>query len=197
MGYEKLNKITNYILSKVSNLSSYAILTILIGRMGSGKTTLSKSIASKFAERVGGVCLYSSNYHILYKLDSLKSEQPTALVVDDVSFKLDREMLGNIFRIRHLVNSKVMLVLNCHYQRSIAPFLRGAQVRILTSLSEAEIKAYESEYLFTTSSLWDYLHYLYKYPDKYIILGSFYGREHIVDVTNEVFDICKEVEFKD
>ena len=199
MGYDKLNKLANYVLSRVNNLPTYAILVVIIGRMGSGKTTLAKCLASKFAEKTQGICYYTTNVSVLNDLSKFKSEEPIALIVDDVSFQLgsasakQRELLYNIFRVRHILSPKAMLVFNAHYSRSIAPFLRSAQVRILTSISEAEIKAYENEYLFTTSSLWDYLHYTNKYVDKFIILAHVFGKEHIIDMTNNIFDICREI----
>ncbi|MEM4620513.1 MAG: hypothetical protein QW607_09905, partial [Desulfurococcaceae archaeon] len=61
---------------------------------------------------------------------------------------------------------------------------RSSQVRILTSITEPEINMYSNDYLFTISTLWDYLHYFTSHRDRYIVLyHGIRSGEHILDVT--------------
>jgi len=112
-------------------------------------------------------------------------------VFDDFSFALtgrsekDRERLNKIFKIRHYTKSNdLILIFIVHYVRSLAVFLRASQVRILTSVTEPEIRLYSSEYLFTPSALWDYLYHYSSSKNRYLILyNGVRSGEHIVDVT--------------
>lgn len=174
-----------------ANVVNHALLGVVIGVMGSGKTNISLTLSKLYSLYYGGKCFYAPtiSHDIFSKVSELSNDtNKVSIVLDDVSFKISKEFLNSLMRVRHILNKNVFVLLNCHYQRSIAPFLRSAPLRILTSISESEIRSYVSEYLFTTSSLWDYLHYYRKHFDKFIILMSVYGSEHILDVTNLTHD---------
>lgn len=199
--YSKLERLLDYALIRFKNKNNWVLYGVVIGSMASGKTTLALTLASLFSRKFNGKCYITSN---LDNLDIVKDLQGKhiALIFDDVSNKLKKysDHLTKIFTIRHLPNSplqvidkNIFLLFVCHYLRSIAPFLRSAPVRFLTSISESEIRAYSSEYLFTISALWDYFHYYVYYPSKYIVLANVYAREHILDVTDLTLSECEEI----
>jgi hypothetical protein len=194
---EKEKKLLDIVYSSISRLlnkENWAFYGVIIGSIASGKTTLALTLSSLFTKMFrDSRCYITTDLSYLdpNSINSLEGKY-VAIVFDDVSNKIKRfsEHLTKLYSIRHaenspikVINKNVFMLFNCHYMRSIAPFLRATPLRILTSISESEIKAYSSEYLFTVSSLWDYLYYYYKYEDRYIILVSVRGKERIIDVT--------------
>lgn len=163
------------------------LFVVIIGRIGSGKTTLAHSIHE--------YCFPDYNKYELNdpkEIETLPPRSKYYIIFDDFSYKItgrtkeDREKLNMLFRIRHVLESNdIVLVFVVHYLRSLAVFIRSSQVRILTSISEPEIQLYSQEYLFTPSSLWDYLHYYMRYPKRYIILLHSRSGEHIIDITKK------------
>jgi len=177
--------------------STNALFISITGFMGSGKTTLSKTLAYYFQEALGEKRAYlvpgNKALKVIKRLspDWPEADKDLIIIFDDISYIIDsrsregKEALNRLFRIRHLTKKNVIAIFNMHYSRSTAPFIRATPIRILTSLTEAEIPAYRSQYLFTVSTLWDYLYYIRHYPEKYIILTSIVGAEKIIDVTGE------------
>ena len=159
----------------------------IIGGIGSGKTTLAHSIHE--------YCYPELEFKERYDVDftDLEKGKGYYLLFDDFSYKItgrsqrDREKLNMLFRIRHILESNdIVLVFVVHYLRSLAVFIRSAQVRILTSITEPEIQLYSQEYLFTPSSLWDYFYYYTTKKGRYIILlHSSKSGEHIIDITKK------------
>lgn len=167
------------------------LLINIIGRMGSGKSTLARGIY-RYCFEPKGFAYREATAEDIDTMETWDTGRPSYVLFDDFSFQItgrdeeSRRRLNKLFRVRHILRSDdIVLVFVVHYMRSIAPFLRYGQVKILTSITPAEIKAYASEYLFTMSSLWDYLYYFNRYPDRYIVLyGGSHG-EHIIDVTEK------------
>lgn len=170
--------------------NNYVIAGVITGLMGSGKTNLALTLAKLHVLDYGGTCVVTSKLHekVFTLIKKRVEGDKVSIVYDDVSFKVNKEFANNLMRIRHKLNKNVFVLLNCHYSKSITPFLRSFPIRVLTSISEAEIRNYVNEYLFTTSTLWDYLYYYQTYPEKYIILVSVYGKEHIIDITGLTHD---------
>lgn len=168
------------------------LLITIIGTMGSGKTTIAKKLY-EYCYAGKGFKLYPNeefNSLDIEDIEKLPKREKYYLLFDDYSYKVtgrtlkDREKLNTVFRVRHILESNdIVMSFVVHYLRSLAVFLRSSQVRILTSINEAEINMYASDYLFTVSGLWDYLYYRRKYRDRYIVLISSSNGEHIVDVT--------------
>lgn len=185
-----LNKLKMHVKSE-----PFALHGVVIGAMGTGKTTFAKSLASTFAEVNGGECIYSDSIDVLKQLNP--SEKPLAVVIDDVSYQLFgltkdvRQMLTRIFKIRHTIKQNTLLIFVVHYAKSISPFVRTAPLKVLTSISPAEISAYASEFDF--ADLVDYLEDYSLYKQKYIYYISIYGYGFKYDVTNcIVADRCKQ-----
>lgn len=187
---------------------NFPIIVYTIGSMGSGKTTLAiltyrglKFYRPKKTrpERFKKILLYYYNAHecetecIDQFINTIQDRSPSTLhfvVLDDYSFVLQSrtkkyyEFLNKLFRIRHLTGtSYIILWFNGHYSRSLAPFIRSTNYRILTSISPAEIKQYASEYIFAESDLWEYYNYYTRYPSKKIILAEFRSISKIIDIT--------------
>ncbi|MEM4433273.1 MAG: ATP-binding protein [Desulfurococcaceae archaeon] len=163
------------------------LVITIIGSMGSGKTTLSNIIHERCYPDFKKYCLEDVD-----ELNNIVGETDKYYIVfDDFSYKVtgrrkeDQVKLNKIFRVRHILGTdNIVLVFVVHYLRSLAVFLRSSQVRILTSITEPEINMYSNDYLFTISTLWDYLHYFTTYKDRYIVLyHGIRSGEHILDVT--------------
>ena len=175
------------------NLLRYPAVVYCIGSMGSGKTTLALATYVYLRDTK----LKDIDFHYISvdtedelldafnaTLDRIResSTEYSFVLLDDLSYVLNprsnkgREFLTQVFKIRHLTGKdKVIIWLNGHYSRSIAPFLRSTDYRILTSLTHPEIKQYTSEYLFSDRDLWEYLNALVKH--KHVILVQF---KHVV-----------------
>jgi chromosomal replication initiation ATPase DnaA len=179
-------------------LLEYPAVVYTIGSMGSGKTTLAlatyvylhdKMLSSidlhyinvdsedqlldAFNETVNRIRESSTEYHFI--------------LLDDLSYVLNprsskgKEFLTRVFKIRHLAGKdNIIIWLNGHYSRSIAPFLRATNYRILTSLTQPEIRQYTSEYLFSEADLWEYLRALNRM--KHVILAQFKHVSKLISV---------------
>ncbi len=174
-------------------LLSYPSIIYCIGSMGSGKTTLALATYIILREKKHkDIDFYYINVDTEEELldafnDTVNkiresNTEYSFVLLDDLSYVLNprsekgKEFLTRIFKIRHLAGKdKIILWLNGHYSRSIAPFLRSTDYRILTSLTQPEIKQYTSEYLFSDRDLWEYLNALVKH--KRVILVQF---KHVV-----------------
>lgn len=171
------------------SLLDFPAIIYTIGSMGSGKTTLAlatyvylrdkklKSIdlhyinvdsedelLDAFNETINRIRESSTEYHFI--------------LLDDLSYVLNprsekgKEFLTRVFKIRHLAGKDDIIIwLNGHYSRSVAPFLRATNYRILTSLTQPEIRQYTSEYLFSEADLWEHLRALSL--RKHVILVQF------------------------
>jgi Cdc6-like AAA superfamily ATPase len=174
-------------------LLNYPAVVYCIGSMGSGKTTLALATYVYLRDKMlKDVDFYYINVDtedqlldafndVVARIRESRTEYSFVLL-DDLSYVLNprslkgREFLTRVFKIRHLTGKdKVIIWLNGHYSRSIAPFLRSTDYRILTSLTHPEIKQYTSEYLFSDRDLWEYLNALVKH--KRVILVQF---KHVV-----------------
>lgn len=192
-------------LRRVDHSDGWSFYGVVIGASASGKTTLALTLASVFTKMYSNSrCYITTNLSYLdpERIRSLDGRN-VAVVFDDVSNRIRRvsDELTRLYTIRHphghatdTIGKNVFMLFICHYLRSVAPFIRSTPLRVLSSITEAEIRAYSSEYLFTLSSLWDYLEYVYTYPHRYIILASSGGREHIIDVTHVVLNECEFLE---
>jgi hypothetical protein len=120
------------------------------------------------------------------------------IVLDDFGFIIDRsaksrEFLYMLFRIRHITGkNRIIVWINGHYSKSLIPFFRATPYRVLTSITEMEIKQYSSDYLFPVSLLWDYYTYYLSNPDRYIILVNWRTISEIVDITLDR-DLMKKI----
>jgi Cdc6-like AAA superfamily ATPase len=193
------------------NLLTYPAVVYCIGSMGSGKTTLALVTYLRLREKLGSVDLYYINVdnedqlldefnNVVNKIRESNAEY-SFILMDDLSYVLNprsskgKEFLTRVFKIRHLADrDKVIIWINGHYSRSIAPFLRATNYRILTSLTQPEIKQYVSEYLFSEADLWEYLRALSKRD--HVILVQFKHVSKLISVrlTPRNYKMIKAIE---
>ncbi len=183
--------------ARLLNLLSYPSVIYCIGSMGSGKTTLALATYALLRQKLGDVSFHYVNvdnedqlleaFNAVVNAIRESNTEYSFVLLDDLSYVLNprsvkgREFLTRVFKIRHLTDKdNVILWLNGHYSRSIAPFLRATNYRILTSLTQPEIKQYTSEYLFSEADLWEYLRALNR--KQYVILVQFKHVSKLISV---------------
>jgi len=136
------------LVSAIKKISSKRPVTIIniFGLMGEGKTNIARLIAKHF----------DKEYDVYYEqapdpieaislIHSIKSPK-LLLILDDLSFMYHghsdkvRRFENVIARIRHITESgRVILVMIYHYFRSVMPFMRMAQIHVLTSVTWNEM----------------------------------------------------------
>ena len=155
----------------------------IIGVMGSGKTTLALRLYGEFKRGQRG-----RKVSVYFQYDkSLKDEFWDAIrsldadmayvVVDDISFSLDRPFMQELTRIRHK-NRRVRrwaLVTNMHYSKAALPFLRQSNTKILTSLTDPE-EIENLRWNFTVQALWDYYYLYINEPQRHWVLINWMGQ---------------------
>jgi len=177
-------------------------MVTIIGKPASGKTTLAYLITAflsryffftKDAEALDIENLTKLKHEAL----GFWVERKTVFIFDDFSFaitgrsKEDRKRLKNLVEFRHIFGEgrRYYVILIAHYARSLAPVLRSAHIKILTSLDAAEVKLYSSEYMFSESTLLTYFEYLQSKPDQHLVLVSYGTEEKIMNLTLPYIDL--------
>jgi Cdc6-like AAA superfamily ATPase len=179
-------------------LLEFPAVIYTIGSMGSGKTTLALATYVYLRDvKLKDIDLHYINVNtedeLLDAFNNVVNQiresrtQYSFVLLDDLSYVLNprsskgKEFLTRVFKIRHLTGKdNIILWLNGHYSRSIAPFLRATNYRILTSLTQPEVKQYVSEYLFAEADLWEYLRALTK--RSHVILAQFKHVSKLISV---------------
>jgi len=165
----------------------------IIGKMVSGKSTLGLLLALMDSDKI----VITDSAETIDHLHELRKGlgKPTenydiSILFDDFGFQItgrsreDRERLTKLFKIRHILGlRRYNLIFISHYVRSLAPFIRSTNAKILTTLDTAEIPLYVQDRLFMAQDLWDYYSYLahQKYKAYLILIQRFTG--HILDIT--------------
>lgn len=166
---------------------------IVIGNMGSGKTTLCKYLTYKYS-LLRPVMFFKFNLiddflEFLDKPYLTVKNYDYFFLLDDVSFSLfgisreARLFLNKFFKIRHRLNApRIFTFFVVHYSKSIARFLRGAHLKVLTSIDTVELNSLNE--LFDMSTLIDYYeYYVENYDTSFIYLIKTPKRVEIVDFT--------------
>ncbi len=131
-------------------------LAAILGIQGSGKTTLSMTIANDLHKkyRDSFACLYGYWLHKLLpkaiEQNTLKNKKHILIVIDDATALLhtaqSKKLLAKdyevFWRLRHVVKdagiathtAKIALIINMHSYMTIAKYLRNAQAVIIKSL---------------------------------------------------------------
>lgn len=172
---------------------------LVLGKMGTGKTTFVKLFAEYIREYYRrehnvetAIMVFSGEdvFNLTEVEETLRydSSAVNVIILDDMSFILQsrtrevRALFNILTRVRHITESDYNYIfVVAHYSRSIAPFARGANLIVLTSISHPEIEGLKE--LFTLSSLYDYLEYVETHPRRYIYLIRYGVKELIVDFT--------------
>lgn len=184
----------------LNKINTYPAIVYVIGSMGSGKTTLAlvTSIGLKYIHKNPITYYYNAGDCEItcldYAIEAIRRNRDHKgvhfVIFDDYSFVVASrskelyEFLNKLFRIRHLTGvNDIIAWFNGHYSKSLAPFIRSTNYRVITSISPSEIKQYAGEYLFSESDLWEYYGYYVSYPRRKIILAEFRGVSKIIDVS--------------
>ena len=154
----------------------------IIGVMGSGKTTLAMRFYLHFRRGRREVTSVYFQYdkdkkeELWETLRNLEARH-VCLVIDDLSFTLDRPFMQALTRVRHLnpAVSRWCLIVNMHYSKAVLPFLRYSHTKVLTSLTDPE-EIENLRWNFTTQALWDYYWLYSANPDAHYILMNWRGR---------------------
>lgn len=203
--YRDINMIQT--LENMLNRLNNNTIGFILGSIGSGKTFLSFLIAHILSYRKGyevyyyngGIC-GSECLDIFIEECRSSNEKKVMAIFDDFSFSVrpnSKEyysFLNKVFRIRHLAGvDSIFLIFIGHYLRSLSPFIRSTNYKILTSITSSEIRMYANDYLFKESDLWDFYEYYVKIPDRFLILLEFRGVSKIIDVTVEDEELKKQI----
>lgn len=158
----------------------------IIGHIGSGKTTLGFYLWRRWKWNI--LKRYVGSIYFQYDRDKIDdfweaihsiNKERVFVFIDDISFSIsykDREFLHELTKIRHR-NKKVrrwVVVTAMHYSRATLPFLRQANIKILTSLTDPE-EIESLKWSFTVSALWDYYRVYTSCPECHYILLNWVG----------------------
>ena len=167
----------------------------IIGKPGTGKSTLgflvAELLSKYFYYTKEPEALDVDNLKLIKQGFAFANGRRLVLFFDDFSFAIsgrsqkDRQRLKNLVEIRHILGEKrrYFVILVGHYIRSLAPTLRSAHIKILTSLDATEINLYSTEYMFSENSLIAYLEYLTERPKDHIVLVNYGTTEKIINLT--------------
>lgn len=165
---------------------------IVIGNMGSGKTTFCKYVIYKYSlTRPVAFFKFDLVDDFLDFLDSpmLIKGYDYFFLLDDVSFSLfgvtreTRLFLNKFFKIRHKLKAqRIFTFFVVHYSKSATRFLRGAHLKVLTSIDPVEFNSLNE--LFDMATLIDYYeYYIENYDTSFIYLIKTPRRVEIIDFT--------------
>ncbi len=158
----------------------------IIGHIGSGKTTLGFYLWRRW--KWNTLSIYSTSIYFQYDRDKVEEfweaikkvkKERVFVMIDDVSFSMslkDRSFLHQLTKIRHM-NRRVkrwVVATAMHYSRATLPFLRQANIKILTSLTDPE-EIENLKWTFTTNALWDYYRVYIDCPNCHYILVNWFG----------------------
>jgi len=167
----------------------------IIGKPASGKSSLGFLIANFLSRYI----FYTTEPEALEE-ESLVRLKPdfgllgskrVVMLLDDFTYAItgrsnaDRRRLKNLMEIRHILgeNKRYYVILVGHYMRALAPVLRSAHIKILTSLDASEVRLYSQEFMFSENSLLTYFEYLQERPNQYLVLVNFGTTEKIMNLT--------------
>lgn len=142
----------NDIIQAITN--SDLISINIIGKQGTGKTTLAKTLAHlvhSMTEIPFAINLFGKD-ELLNLAETVKNLTPTnqIIIFDDVSFlgagasKKQLDMIQNVLTtIRHLEGGKdvkIIIIKNFHYTKAVSPFLRQNDFTYISSVDPNEVK---------------------------------------------------------
>lgn len=124
---------------------------------GTGKTTLTNKIIHQAHVMGENYIVKRYNGHDMLKIDQKIKEMtvglPHILVFDDASYtmedakKEDIAKLANaLTTIRHVLKSRVIVIINFHYSKATKKFFRNQHFTFLTSISVEELSNYNDMY---------------------------------------------------
>ena len=136
--------------------SQYTGVT-MIGMSGTGKTTLTNKIIHQAHVMGESYIVKRFNGHEMMKLDEhikkMKKGFPHILVFDDASYTMEDAKSADIARlanalttIRHVLQSRVIVIINFHYSKATKKFFRNQHFTFMTSISVEELSNFQEMY---------------------------------------------------
>jgi len=136
--------------------SQYTGVT-MIGMSGTGKTTLTNKIIHQAHVMGESYIVKRFNGHEMLKIDEhikkMKKGFPHILVFDDASYTMEDAKSSEIAKlanalttIRHVLKSRVIVIINFHYSKATKKFFRNQHFTFLTSVSVEEMSNYQEMY---------------------------------------------------
>ena len=136
--------------------SQYTGVT-MIGMSGTGKTTLTNKIIHQAHVMGESYIVKRFNGHEMMRLDEhikkMKVGFPHILVFDDASYTMEDAKSADIARlanalttIRHVLQSRVIIIINFHYSKATKKFFRNQHFTFMTSISVEELSNFQEMY---------------------------------------------------
>ena len=136
--------------------SQYTGVT-MIGMSGTGKTTLTNKIIHQAHVMGESYIVKRFNGHEMMRLDEhikkMKVGFPHILVFDDASYTMEDAKNSDIARlanalttIRHVLQSRVIIIINFHYSKATKKFFRNQHFTFMTSISVEELSNFQEMY---------------------------------------------------
>ena len=136
--------------------SQYTGVT-MIGMSGTGKTTLTNKIIHQAHVLGESYIVKRFNGHEMMKIDEhikkMKKGFPHILVFDDASYTMEDAKSADIARlanalttIRHVLQSRVIVIINFHYSKATKKFFRNQHFTFMTSVSVEELSNFQEMY---------------------------------------------------
>jgi len=161
---------------------------LIIGHIGTGKTTLAAWLAERIWQDYTRVYVWLRDPEVMEEvIDKLKVLRPQKLLIvwDDATYSLgynerrSREAMNIFFRIRHIVGAeRIVNIFVAHYFRSIPPALRYSHIKALTSIEPQLINGLKE--LFSLGALWDFAEFYKKHLKPGYALVNVMGTEFIL-----------------
>jgi len=136
--------------------SQYTGVT-MIGMSGTGKTTLTNKIIHQAHMMGENYIVKRYNGHEMMKIDERIKEMtvglPHILVFDDASYTMEdakkdeiAKLANALTTIRHVLQSRVIIIINFHYSKATKKFFRNQHFTFLTSISVEELSNFNDMY---------------------------------------------------
>jgi guanylate kinase len=136
--------------------SKYTGVT-MIGMSGTGKTTLTNKIIHQAHMMGENYIVKRMNGHDMLNIDKhikdMRVGFPHILVFDDASYTMEDAKASEIAKlanalttIRHVLKSRVIVIINFHYSRATKKFFRNQHFTFLSSVSVEELSNYAEMY---------------------------------------------------
>ena len=136
--------------------SQYTGVT-MIGMSGTGKTTLTNKIIHQAHVLGESYIVKRFNGHEMMKIDEhikkMKKGFPHILVFDDASYTMEDAKTADIAKlanalttIRHVLQSRVIVIINFHYSKATKKFFRNQHFTFMTSVSVEEMSNFQEMY---------------------------------------------------
>lgn len=170
-----------------------------IGESGTGKSTMMTTIAHRIHQQKQYAVRWFSDYdmtRLVSILDGLP-KVPTLLIFDDATDSFHnlrdaevKEIAKKLTRVRHDVQSPVIMFIAFHYSRALEKIFRNVSIRVLTSISDEEHVNYSQMFRSQEGyrlKLFERIYYDQTFKSRFSFTLSDWTGERLYYKTNEPF----------